>query len=167
MNRRVARCLVRFVFAVASAVAVGECGLPQVPDGFNIELVASEPLVRNPCAMAFDSRGRMWIGMGPQYRNPKPDTPGDSVFLLRDTDADGNYDKRQVFATGLNSIQGLAWHGRDLWIANSPDLTVVRDEDGDGGGKTKGRLTKIAVYTLNVQDEKSLFNDQQTQALQL
>ena len=132
MNRRVARCLVRFVFAVASAVAVGECGLPQVPDGFKIELVASEPLVRNPCAMAFDSQGRMWIGMGPQYRNPKPDTPGDSVFLLRDTDADGNYDKRQVFATGLNSIQGLAWHGRDLWIANSPDLTVVRDEDGDG-----------------------------------
>ena len=38
------------------------------------------------------------------------------------------------------------------------------DEDGDGGGKTKGRFTKIAVYTLNVQDEKSLFNAQQTEA---
>ena len=132
MRSRLTGCLGAVVFAVACGTTVGECGLPLVPEGFKIELVASEPLVRNPCAMAFDARGRLWIGMGPQYRNPKPDTPGDSVFLLKDTDADGKYDQRQVFATGLNSVQGLAWHGRDLWIANSPDLTVVRDEDGDG-----------------------------------
>ena len=42
--------------------------------------------------------------------------------------------------------------------------SLICDEDGDGGGKTKGRFTKIAVYTLNVQDEKSLFNAQQTEA---
>ncbi len=28
-------------------------------------------------------------------------------------------------------MQGLAWHGRDLWVANAPDLTIVRDLDGD------------------------------------
>ncbi|MFM8723639.1 MAG: hypothetical protein ACKON9_00785, partial [Planctomycetaceae bacterium] len=53
--------------------------LPQVPSGFRAELFALEPLVRQPCSMAFDSRGRLLIGMGPQYRNPTPETPGDSV----------------------------------------------------------------------------------------
>jgi putative membrane-bound dehydrogenase-like protein len=81
--------------------------------------------------MAFDARGRLFIGMGPQYRNPKPDTPGDSVVLVTDEDGDGVADHVKEFATGLNCIQGLAWHGRDLWIANSPDLTIVRDLDGD------------------------------------
>ena len=38
----------------------------------------------------------------------------------------------QVFATGFHKIQSLAWHGRELWVSNSPDLTVVRDVDGDG-----------------------------------
>ena len=47
--------------------------LPQVPDGFTVSVFASEPLVRNPCAMAFDVRGRLYVGQGPQYRKPKPD----------------------------------------------------------------------------------------------
>ncbi len=81
--------------------------------------------------MAFDRLGRLCVGMGPQYRNPTPDTPGDSVVLVLDTDGDGRADRTKVLATGFNAIQGLAWHGRDLWVANAPDLTVVRDVDGD------------------------------------
>jgi putative membrane-bound dehydrogenase-like protein len=105
--------------------------LPPAPPGFAVDLVAREPLIRNPCAMAFDARGRLFVGQGPQYRNPKPDTPGDTVELLIDTDGDGVYDRAKTFARGLNCIQGLAWRGRDLYIANSPDLTIVRDLDGD------------------------------------
>ncbi len=105
--------------------------LPKVPAGFSIEFAAREPLVRNPCAMAFDFAGRMFVGMGPQYRSPKPDTPGDSVFIMIDQDGDGRFESKKQFATGFNSIQSIAWHGRDLWIANAPDLTVVRDLDDD------------------------------------
>ncbi len=105
--------------------------LPQVPAGFEAKLFAKEPLVGNPGAMAFDRKGRLFVGMGPQYRNPKPETPGDRVVLLADADGDGVADQTKDFATGLNSIQGLAWHGRDLWIANAPDLTIARDLDGD------------------------------------
>ncbi|MEO7317599.1 MAG: PVC-type heme-binding CxxCH protein [Chthoniobacteraceae bacterium] len=105
--------------------------LPEVPAGFEAKLFAKEPLVGNPGAMAFDGRGRLFVGMGPQYRNPKPETPGDRVVILLDADGDGVADKTKDFATGLNSIQGLAWHGRDLWIANAPDLTIARDLDGD------------------------------------
>lgn len=105
--------------------------LPTVPAGFEVSFFAREPLVRQPCSMAFDAKGRLCVGMGPQYRNPKPDTPGDSVVLVLDTDGDGKADRTRTFATGFNAIQGLAWHGRDLWVANAPDLTVVRDLDGD------------------------------------
>ncbi len=105
--------------------------LPKVPEGFEISFFAREPLVRQPCAMAFDSKGRLCVGMGPQYRSPKPDTPGDSVLFVLDHDGDGRADETKVFATGFNCIQGIAWHGDELWIANAPDLTVVRDLNGD------------------------------------
>ena len=121
------------VFAAnpAQAASSTESLLPVVPAGLRAELFAREPLVRNPCAMTFDARGRLFVGHGPQYRNPKPDTPPDSVVIVLDTDGDGVADTTKTFATGLNCIQGLAWHGRDLWVANSPDLTIVRDLDGD------------------------------------
>ena len=109
----------------------GAAALPVVPAGFQVTVFAREPLVRQPCSMAFDVRGRLFVGMGPQYRNPTPDTPGDSVVIVTDVDGDGAADTTKVFATGFNAVQGLAWCGRDLWVANAPDLTVVRDLDGD------------------------------------
>ena len=105
--------------------------LPQVPAGFQVTVFAREPLVRQPCSMAFDVRGRLFVGMGPQYRNPTPETPGDSVVIVTDADGDGVAETAKVFATGFNAVQGLAWRGRDLWVANAPDLTIVRDLDGD------------------------------------
>lgn len=105
--------------------------LPEVLPGFEVSLFAREPLVRNPCSIAFDERGRMFVSHGPQYRNPTPATPPDSVVILDDSNGDGVAEGARTFATGFNCIQGLAWHGKDLWVANAPDLTVVRDTDGD------------------------------------
>jgi putative membrane-bound dehydrogenase-like protein len=105
--------------------------LPSVPEGFEVMLYASEPLVRQPCSMAFDRRGRLFIGMGPQYRNPTPETAGDRVVLVLDENQDGRADRIQAFGEGLNAIQGLLWVGDDLWVANAPDLTILRDLDGD------------------------------------
>lgn len=120
-----------FAIAQSGAFAQEKDDFPIVPADMDVSLFAKEPLVRNPCALTFDSNGRLCVGMGPQYRTPKPDTPGDSVWILVDENQDGKADSRIEFATGFNAIQGLAWKGRDLWIANAPDLTVVRDLDGD------------------------------------
>lgn len=132
--------LVAFLFSSTSTAfgqfndkSVDLAALPKVPDEFTVTLFASEPMVRQPCSMAFDERGRLFVGMGPQYRNPTPETPGDTVVIVQDTDGDGRADDTKEFATGFNAIQGLAWHGRDLWVANAPDLTMVRDRDGDAG----------------------------------
>ena len=104
---------------------------PIVPNDFNVSLFAQEPLVRNPCAITFDKQGRLCVGMGPQYRKPKPETKGDSVWIILDEDGDNKADSRIEFASGFNSIQGLAWKGNDLWVANAPDLTLVRDTNND------------------------------------
>jgi putative membrane-bound dehydrogenase-like protein len=119
------------ILLLACAGSFADEFFPHVPPDMEIALFTREPLVRNPCALAFDAKGRLCVGMGPQYRNPKPNTPGDSVFILLDDDGDGRADARKEFATGFNSIQSLAWRGDTLWIANSPDLTAVRDLDGD------------------------------------
>lgn len=131
MKTRSALEIAASLFLALSSLSGVEPELPRVPEGFKVELYAKEPLVRNPGALAFDSRGRLFVGYGPQYRSPKPDTPGDSVAMMIDSDGDGIADSSKIFATGLNCIQGMAWHGRDLWIGNSPDLTIARDLDGD------------------------------------
>ena len=38
-----------------------------VPEGFTVELVASEPDIVNPVAMTFDERGRIWITESLEY----------------------------------------------------------------------------------------------------
>lgn len=119
------------LFLAAAGLASAAEDFPIVPDDVDVIVFAQEPLVRNPCGLAFDSKGRLCVGMGPQYRKPKPDTPGDSVWILIDEDGDGVADGRKEFATGFNSIQSMAWRGDALWVANAPDLTVVRDLDGD------------------------------------
>lgn len=105
--------------------------LPKVPPDVQAMVVAEDPLVRNPSALAFDSHGRLTVGHGPQYRGPAPETEGDRVDFLLDDTGDGVADRACTFARGFNSIQGLAWRGGDLYVANAPDLTIVRDLDGD------------------------------------
>ncbi len=125
------RRILPLIIALLVGDVVADDRSPHVAEGFVVDVVATEPYVRNPCAMAFDRYGRICVGQGPQYRNPRPDTPGDRVDILLDTDNDGRIDGSKTFARGFNCIQGLAWNGHDLWVANAPDLTLVRDTDGD------------------------------------
>jgi putative membrane-bound dehydrogenase-like protein len=108
-----------------------QASLPKVPDGFEVSIHAREPLVYKPTALCFDARGRLFVGQGPQYPKNEEGTPTDSVHLLIDADHDGEAEEAKEFARGFNSIQGLAWMGNDLYVANAPELTVVRDLDGD------------------------------------
>jgi len=123
--------LLNLLWIIAAPSLIADDDFPVVADDLEVSLFARDPIVRNPCAITFDTRGRLCVGMGPQYRAPQPDTPPDSVWIITDENGDGSADKRHKFATGFNSIQGLAWKGDWLWVANAPELTRVRDTDGD------------------------------------
>src|SRR5262245_56650972 len=77
-----------------------------VPEGFTVELVASEPDIVNPIALAFDDRGRIWIIESVEYPRKPAGVGRDRVKVLEDTDADGHADKVTVFAEGLNIPTG-------------------------------------------------------------
>jgi len=103
-----------------------------LPEGFSVELVASEPDIVNPVAMTFDERGRIWVTESFEYPRRSPGPGRDRVKVLEDTDADGKVDKVAVFAEGLNIPSGIAVGYGGVWVANSPDILFLQDTDGDG-----------------------------------
>src|SRR5262245_10302664 len=64
-----------------------------VPEGFSVELVASEPQIVNPVAMTFDERGRIWITESLEYPRRDAGKGRDRIKVLEDTDGDGKADK--------------------------------------------------------------------------
>ena len=105
--------------------------LPAVEEGFAINFFVREPHIINPSSLCFDRKGQLYVGAGPQYRHPKEDSPTDYIKILIDADDDGVAETVKTFAEGLNCVQAMAWKGNELWVANAPELTVLRDTDGD------------------------------------
>src|SRR5689334_24155991 len=66
----------------------------RVPKGFRVELVACEPEVVDPVAMAFDEDGRIFVAEMHGYNGPTPPMKVASgrIRLLEDRDGDGYYE---------------------------------------------------------------------------
>ena len=101
-----------------------------VPDGFQVDLIASEPDIVNPVAMTFDDRGRIWVTESVEYPRKPAGIGRDRVKVLEDTDGDGRTDKLSIFAEGLNIPTGVAVGYGGVWVLNAPDLLFMREQDG-------------------------------------
>ncbi len=111
----------------------------QVEAGLKLELVAAEPLVVSPCAVAWDERGRMFVAENRGYPvGPKEGEPHQGrIAQLIDKDGDGRMDERIDFATELSFPNGLMpWRG-GLIVTCSPDVLFLKDTDGDGKADEK------------------------------
>jgi putative membrane-bound dehydrogenase-like protein len=106
-----------------------------VPDGFEVELVASTNLVLRPVAGYFDERGRLYV-TDSSGSNEKPEiqlkNPDHRVLRLEDTDGDGRFDQSAVFADKVMFPQGCLWHEGWVYVAGPPSIWRFRDTDGDG-----------------------------------
>src|SRR5262245_29909780 len=127
----------------------------RIAGGLKIELVASEPTVRQPVCITFDDRGRLWVlqylqypipnGLKPvevdQYlrtkydRVPEPPPGGpkgaDRVVILEDADGDGVFGKPKDFLTGLDLASGMALGYDGLFVVQPPYLLFYPDKDHD------------------------------------
>jgi putative membrane-bound dehydrogenase-like protein len=99
--------------------------------GFEVQVVAAEPLVRDPVDIAFDEVGRMYVCELITYSERRETRLG-QVTRLEDADGDGRYDTSTVFVDGLEWPAGLLWFDGGLFVASSPDLLYCKDIDGDG-----------------------------------
>ncbi|WP_165073448.1 PVC-type heme-binding CxxCH protein [Paludisphaera rhizosphaerae] len=125
------RSLPRFVITLALAgvwcVAAVRGEMPKVPEGFKIRLVAAVPAVSYPCQLATAPDGSLFVGEDPMDQIGPANKPIDRILLFRP-----GHDEPTVFAEGLNAIFGMLWRDGSLYVMNMPNLTVLRDTNGDG-----------------------------------
>jgi putative membrane-bound dehydrogenase-like protein len=107
--------------------------------GLKVELVAAEPMVIDPVAVAWDEKGRMFVvedrgyPIGPGKGKP----PVGQVVMLESTKGDGKYDKRTVYADGLTFPNGvMPWKG-GIYVTCAPYLYYFKDTKGDGKADVK------------------------------
>jgi len=103
-----------------------------LPPGFRATLFAGEPDVVQPIAMAIDDRGRIWVAEAYSYPRRVPDRQArDRILIFEDTDGDGRFDTRMVFADHLNLVSGLEVGFGGVWVGAAPYLMFIPDRDGD------------------------------------
>ncbi|WP_337177067.1 PVC-type heme-binding CxxCH protein [Paludisphaera sp.] len=127
-------------------------------EGLEATLWAAEPMVLNPTSLDVDSRGRVWIAEGLNYRltrggNKRFPREGeaDRIKILEDTDGDGKADKVTVFADRIFPVpMGLAveerydaegkYAGCRVYVGVSPNILVLEDTDGDDRADKRSNL---------------------------
>lgn len=105
----------------------------ELEDGFAVDLVAAEPLVIDPVALAFDETGRLYVAEDRDYPVLASGAAAQGrIALLTDRDGDGVMDGRSEFAEDIAFPMGvMPWRGGVI-VCASPDVLWMKDYDGDG-----------------------------------
>lgn len=105
----------------------------KLPEGFRATLFACDPLIEYPSVISLGPRtGSLFVAVDYMTGLGTDIVRRDEIRLVEDTDGDGYADKATVFATGFNSIQGIAYHRDTVYVMHAPYLTAVRDTKGTG-----------------------------------
>jgi putative membrane-bound dehydrogenase-like protein len=127
----------------------------RVPPGFRVELVACEPAVVDPVALAFDEGGRLFVAEMRGYPNRGVATgtiTSGRIKLLEDRDGDGFYEHSTTFADGLRLPSSvMPWKG-GLLVADAPDLIYLEDTDGDD----KADLRRVLYTGFDLSNSEQL-----------
>ncbi len=105
-----------------------------LPDGFRIELMAAEPLVRDPVAIQWGADGKLWVAEMADYPYGLDGkmSPGGRVRVLEDTDGDGKPDRSTVFLDHINFPTGVLPWRKGTLVTAAPEIFYAEDTDGDG-----------------------------------
>jgi quinoprotein glucose dehydrogenase len=137
----------------AANVSVTDPGLQgiRVPKGFKVRLVASEPAIVDPAAMAFDDLGNLFVaewkpaersietwetlalpeGGKTRVRQSRKSST-DVVKRLKDIDGDGVYETSEIVLEGCELPTAILPWKNSLYLACVGRLEKWSDEDSDG-----------------------------------
>lgn len=133
--------------------------------GFQLELVAAEPLVADPVDACFDAFGRMYVAemhgypfsQEPTKLNPagkgKPDAG--IIRLLQDTDGDGRMDRSVVFADKISWPTSVCCYDGGVFVLAPQFLYYFKDTDGDG----KADVRQVVLSGFGRGNVQSLANN--------
>ena len=137
----------------------------QVERGFQLELVAGEPLVGDPVDACFDEFGRMYVAefhgypysAEPTKLHPKGGgKKNDGIIrLLEDTDGDGKFEKSTVFADNFEWALSVCCFDGGVFVIGHPHLWYFKDTDGDG----KADVRKIVLTGFGKDNVQALANN--------
>lgn len=151
----------------------------RVREGFEIELIASEPEIGQPLHISWDSQGRMWVTQYLQYQFPAglkiveydnhlraqfdkvPLPPplgekgADKITVFEDTDGDGIYDQHRDVITGLNIATSCVTGAGGIWVSNAPYLLFFPDADGDA---VPDGDPEVKLSGFGIEDTHSVMN---------
>ena len=113
-----------------------------LPRGYQVQLVAAEPLVKDPVAIDWAPDGKLWVAEMADYPSGIDGKAGGRVRFLEDSDADGVYDKSTVFLEGLNFPAGIMSWQKGALVTAAPDIFYAEDTTGDGKADKR-----IVLYT--------------------
>jgi len=101
--------------------------------GYRIELVAAEPQIVDPVAMAFDAQGRLWVVEMRDYPFlAEGAKPSSRIQILEDKNQDGVYETAGTFADGLLIPTGLQLWGSGAFVTLAGEVAYFSDDDHDG-----------------------------------
>jgi putative membrane-bound dehydrogenase-like protein len=112
----------------------GPAGL-SVAEGFEVEVVAGPPLVERPMIIDADEQGRLYVAESSGSNaavEQQLEERTHSILQLDDTDGDGRFDQRTVFADKMMFPEGVLWHDGSLYVVAPPSIWKLTDGDGDG-----------------------------------
>ncbi|CAG4993964.1 hypothetical protein DYBT9275_01273 [Dyadobacter sp. CECT 9275] len=115
----------------------------KLPKGYHLELVASEPMIHEPVAIAWDGNARMYVAELNTYMQDVEGTnehaPTSRVMLLEDTDKDGRMDKSSVFIDKMLLPRMILCVGHELLVneTDTYDIFSYKDTNGDGVADVK------------------------------
>ena len=114
----------------------------EVPAGFEMQLVASEPNVIEPIVISYDENGKLYVAEFLKFpaHGGKSDGPDGRIRLLQDLDENGFYETSSVFADGFAWPTGICqWKG-GVFVISAPDLWYLKDSDGDGQADVRQKI---------------------------
>jgi putative membrane-bound dehydrogenase-like protein len=101
--------------------------------GYRIELVAAEPQIVDPVAMAFDPQGRLWVVEMRDYPVlAEGAKPSSRIRILDDKDGDGVFETANTFAEDLLFPTGLQPWGSGAFVTLAGEVAFFPDDDQDG-----------------------------------
>ena len=100
--------------------------LINLPKGFSLELVASEPQISEPVALTWDGNGKMYVvemrGYMQSMDGAGAKDPVGRISFFEDTSGDGHYNKHSVFLDGLVEPRAVLHVGNGLLVGEPSDL---------------------------------------------